>query len=169
MSGSVNKVILVDDYVAGMSLPEISAKHGVAYSTVRYHVKKAGKLRTRADGVRVAAKAGKLGSGMRGKCRTFTPRHCARISHAMRQRGEQFAKGISVKPSGYVEYTRGPHKGRSVHVVAMEQRIGRRLREDECVHHIDGDRSNNSENNLALVTRSGHTRLHRRERKIAKG
>ena len=48
----------------------------------------------------------------------------------------------------------------------MERRLGRRLRPDEHVYHIDGDRLNNDENNLALVTRSGHARLHRREERI---
>jgi hypothetical protein len=45
----------------------------------------------------------------------------------------------------------------------MESRLGRPLREDEQVHHIDRDRSNNSDDNLALVTRAGHGRLHRFE------
>ncbi len=32
----------------------------------------------------------------------------------------------------------------------MERLIGRRLRQDETVHHIDGDKTNNSEGNLQL-------------------
>lgn len=32
---------------------------------------------------------------------------------------------------------------------------------DENIHHIDGNKSNNLDNNLALVTVSGHMRLHR--------
>lgn len=33
-----------------------------------------------------------------------------------------------------------------------------------CVHHIDGDKTNNSIHNLALVTTSGHRRIHNLER-----
>lgn len=94
----------------------------------------------------------------------------AKVSAARRRHAEQFAAGVSLKPNGYYEYTRGDHKGRLVHVVKMEQRLGRHLRPDEVVHHIDGNRTNNEDDNLALMTRSGHNRHHRlieepRERK----
>lgn len=161
MSGSVNKVILIDDYVRGSSLTELSERYGVSVSTARYHLMKAGVLRSRADGVRNAARSGKLGLGLRGKSRTFTAQHCEAISNARQAWSDKNAAGFSVKPSGYREYTKGEHKGRSEHVVKMELRLGRRLLPDEHVHHIDGDKLNNSDNNLALMTRSGHMRLHR--------
>lgn len=46
-------------------------------------------------------------------------------------------------------------------MVIIEKRIGRKLFKDECVHHIDGNKTNNLENNLCLMTISGHMRLHR--------
>ena len=52
------------------------------------------------------------------------------------------------------------NKYRSVHVVAMEKNIGRKLNSNEVVHHIDGNKSNNDLSNLALMTRSEHARLH---------
>ena len=70
-------------------------------------------------------------------------------------------RGFSIKKSGYVEITMGSSKFRSVHVVKMEAVIGRRLRENECVHHIDGNRSNNDLTNLAFMTKAAHSRLHR--------
>lgn len=168
MAGSVNKVILIDDYIRGASLTELADRYDLPVSTVRYHIHKAGLLRSRAEGVRNAAKAGKLGSGFRGKSRKFTANHIAAISQARAKWGEENAIGLSTKPSGYREHTRGEHKGRSEHVVAMEKRLGRRLLPDEHVHHIDGDKLNNSDNNLALVTRSGHARLHRLQDKMNK-
>lgn len=168
MAGSVNKVIIVADYVGGMSLPQVAEKHGVSTSTARYHVKNAGALRSREDGVRLAGERGLLGSGMRGKARVFSQAHRAAIQKSAALRGAG-ASGLSTKPSGYIEYTKGPHKGRSVHVVRMEERIGRHLRPDEIVHHIDGNRSNNDDNNLALMTRPAHTRLHRREQRMQRG
>ena len=161
MAGSVNKVIIVDEYQRGASLTELADRHNISVSTVRYHVLKAGALRSRSEGVRNAAAAGKIGSGLRGKSREFSDEHKAALSRARAKWGEENAVGFSIKPSGYREHTRGEHKGRAEHVVKMEQRLGRRLLPDEHIHHIDGNPLNNDENNLALVTRSGHARLHR--------
>lgn len=47
------------------------------------------------------------------------------------------------------------------HDYVMEQHIGRKLKKDECVHHIDGNRSNNDIKNLMLMTIGEHSRLHR--------
>jgi hypothetical protein len=47
------------------------------------------------------------------------------------------------------------------HTYIMEQHIGRKLKQDECVHHIDGNRSNNDIENLQLMTIGEHSKLHR--------
>lgn len=167
MAGSLNKVMLIDLYRQGKSIPDVASTVGAALSTVRYHLKAAGVLRSRADGVRTARH--KLGCAWRGKTRDFSDEHRANISAARVAWAEKNARGTSAKQSGYVEFTRGENKGRSEHVVAMEARIGRRLRADEVVHHIDGDRSNNNIDNLALMTRAAHTRLHRREQRLSQG
>lgn len=166
MSGSINKVIsaAIERYCKGESIPQVADDMGLSRSTLRYHLYKAGKTRPRAEAVRLAAQDGRLGSGMRGKARNFTDAHRKNISEARKRWANSGnCLGVSLKPNGYIEFTRGPHKGRLVHVVQMEKRLNRRLREDECIHHIDGDKTNNEDNNLALVTKSGHTRLHRRE------
>lgn len=168
MAGSVSPYdALVAAYTAGKSLTEVSNEFELPISTVRYHVKKAGVLRSRRESLRLASQQGKLGSNLRGKCRVFSPEHKEAIGAARRAWGEANATGFSVKPNGYLEHTRGPHKGRLAHVVIMEKRLRRRLLPDEQVHHIDGDKLNNDENNLALVTRSGHLRLHRFEERLA--
>jgi hypothetical protein len=46
------------------------------------------------------------------------------------------------------------------HRFIMEKFIGRFLKKDEVVHHIDGNMENNSIENLLLMTRGEHTRLH---------
>jgi hypothetical protein len=44
------------------------------------------------------------------------------------------------------------------HVVQLRE--GRTLSSNEIVHHIDGDPLNNDPNNLAILSRSEHQRLH---------
>lgn len=46
------------------------------------------------------------------------------------------------------------------HVFVMYKHIGRMLKPDECVHHIDRDKTNNSIENLMLLTISQHAQLH---------
>lgn len=46
------------------------------------------------------------------------------------------------------------------HVYVMSNHIGRKLKQNECVHHIDRDKKNNSLENLRLMTFAEHARLH---------
>jgi hypothetical protein len=47
------------------------------------------------------------------------------------------------------------------HRLVMEKKIGRLLRPEEVVHHIDGDPSNNAPENLKLFANTGeHTAYH---------
>lgn len=169
MAGSVNllQVDLELLYEAGKSIPEVSEITGMARSTVRNRLIRAGvTIRSRAEGVRGARP--KLGSGMRGKTRVFNDEHKKRISDGRNAWADENAIGTRITQSGYIEFTRGPNKGRSEHVEIMERRLGRHILPDEVVHHIDGDRANNHTDNLALMTRAGHARHHRMIERIAK-
>jgi hypothetical protein len=46
------------------------------------------------------------------------------------------------------------------HRIIMEQHLGRKLCKDEVIHHINGNGKDNRIENLQLMTRSGHTKLH---------
>ncbi len=46
------------------------------------------------------------------------------------------------------------------HREIMEQHIGRKLDKNECVHHIDGNRSNNNIENLQLMKVRDHHVFH---------
>lgn len=57
----------------------------------------------------------------------------------------------SARPNGYV------YK----HRLIMEEKLGRRLRRWETVHHKDGDRTNNISDNLDLVSNKEHAHRHK--------
>src|SRR3954453_12912210 len=67
---------------------------------------------------------------------------------------------------GWIEqgYRFVQHEGRrrALHRVIVEEREGRTLASCEIVHHVDGDRFNNSGDNLVILSRAEHARLHAR-------
>lgn len=161
---ALNKVIpnynhLISMYQNGLSIPDISYETEKSRSSIRYHLHNAGVLRSRKESLTLASKQGKL-SSRKGIKRTLTQEHKDNISKAQRGKG----KGYSKKPNGYIEYTMGPNKFKAVHTILMQEHIGRKLKSNECVHHIDKNRSNNDISNLRLMTRSEHARLHILER-----
>jgi hypothetical protein len=145
----------IELYLSGLSIPEVSEKTGIPKSTIRFRLKKLCLLRSRADGIKIAAKNGKL-SHLKGKKRSFSDEWKKNISRSKIGKG----KGFSKKPNGYIEITMGENKGRLHHVVVMEKIIGRSLMANECVHHKDENKSNNDPSNLELMTRSEHSRHH---------
>lgn len=75
-------------------------------------------------------------------------------------------KGGNISPEGYKRiYADSFGKRRLVneHTHIMEQKIGRRLTNQEIVHHINGKKLDNRLENLELMTRKAHAihHLHR--------
>lgn len=46
------------------------------------------------------------------------------------------------------------------HIIVAEKFLGRQLLSDEVCHHLDGNRHNNREENILVLLRSQHTKLH---------
>lgn len=151
-------------YESGMSIPAISLACGAPRSTVRSRLVSSGvAMRTRGDAVRAAAKSGLLGHSKGKRRPPFSDQWKQNMQASAIARGEATAKGVRTTSSGYVEYTRGEHKGRGVHVVIMEKQIGRRLYANECVHHKNEEKADNRVSNLELMTRADHASHHAKE------
>ena len=68
------------------------------------------------------------------------------------------AEALRGTGEGYIKVN-----GRHLHRQVVEKVIGRKLLSNEIVHHIDGDKQNNSPDNLQIVSRSEHIKIHLRK------
>lgn len=73
--------------------------------------------------------------------------------HNRRESGEGWMEG------GY-RYVCRDGKKIALHRLVVEEREGRKLSSDELVHHVDHDPLNNDPDNLVILTRAEHQRLH---------
>lgn len=80
---------------------------------------------------------------------------------------ENWRGGHIGKTTGY-KYIRINGKDVGEHDLVMMKFLGRALREDEVVHHIDENKLNNSIENLAVMSRREHARLHNSRGKTVK-
>lgn len=160
----LNKVQLIGLYVdQRLSTTDISKQFDIPLSKVRKMIIDNGiELRSRAEGIRAASH--KLGIHMIGKTFKVSDETKAKISfsrlHSLK------TKGTRISSKGYVEYTTGENKGRSVHVVEMEMHIGRKLEKNEHVHHKNEIKTDNSMNNLQLMTINEHMAYHAKKNNI---
>lgn len=88
--------------------------------------------------------------------------------HAAREKSARWNGGRFINTQGYVmvlvksgsiDRNSGWENYRPEHIVNIEQSIGRKLINDECVHHIDGDRQNNQLDNLVLISSNQEHRI----------
>lgn len=67
---------------------------------------------------------------------------------------------------GYRKDTYSLYYGRQEHRVVAEQKLGRSLDSNEVVHHNDHNKRNNSPENLTVMTRSEHGKIHRTKKEF---
>ncbi|MDQ6989205.1 MAG: HNH endonuclease [Mariprofundaceae bacterium] len=63
----------------------------------------------------------------------------------------------------HIVWDRDLQQARAEHRILLEQRLGRRLRPDEVVHHKNEKKMDNRLRNLAVMPLRDHVALHRRK------
>lgn len=79
--------------------------------------------------------------------------------------GSRLNNGSGLTTDGYIWIRvigNGYHNNQiKLHRYLMEIKVGRKLQFNEIVHHINGDKLDNNIDNLQLVTRSEHNKIHK--------
>lgn len=153
--------VAIDMYAEMKSLGDISVALGLPKSRVRKIILSSGLMRDRKEALRIVLDEGRIANKLRGRKRPYSDEVKMRVLRAAWEGRRKKAKGTRINSQGYVEFTMGENYGRREHTVLVEENIGRRLNKDECVHHIDGDKTNNALSNLQLMSFADHARLHR--------
>ena len=89
--------------------------------------------------------------------------------HYQRENHMSYKNGKYKTQSGYICINKPEHH-RAVkgyvyeHIVIAEKKIGRKITRSEDVHHINGVRDDNRYENLEVLTRSAHTKIHKNKK-----
>lgn len=85
----------------------------------------------------------------------------------LREKAANYRTGTTTR-NGYILELKNDERYSGTHIsqhrLVMEKHLGRNLSKDEVVHHIDKNKSNNNIENLMLLTKSDHARIHSKER-----
>lgn len=135
-------------YQNGNSTVEIAEKFGLDHANVYRILKSHGiKMRTQSQGINIAIAKG-------------------RKIFLKGENSHSWKGGIVKHTKGYILIKKSDHPRRDKrgyvfeHIIVAEEKIGRRLNPNECVHHINEIKNDNRPNNLQIMTISEHMRLH---------
>lgn len=159
-----------------MRLKDIAELFGCDTSAVSQRFKKAGIKTRNAHDYPTSEKQKQawVEIGKRRKGQTLSEEAKAKISASAKGRRKrndyQFGGHEKTRSDGYIKVYVPDHPNCTAdgyvmkHILVVEQSIGRYLKPNECVHHINHIRNDNRLENLLLMTKHDHMSMHMKER-----
>lgn len=183
----------IEFYRTGKSLGDVAAKFGMSAATWHRRFKAAGiECQSRGERIKggfqperricdwdVVSTLYSEGHSVAAIAERLGVRN-AIITHALRRLGiyegraetyrrkhlELAANGKTTATGhGYVTVYINNGRKQYEHILIAERALGRKLRKNERVHHIDGNRKNNANSNLLICSHAYHLALHARMRR----
>jgi len=149
---------IINEYKKGKSTLELGKKYNCSWITIlRFLEKNKCPIRTHREKTINAYKKGKM---------KFMQKVWKQSGKRWKAEGNPRWKPIGAKRMNkgyiYVKITEGKgfQNWTQEHRFVMEQRLGRKLRKYEIVHHINGKKDDNRLSNLRLMTDKQHRRFH---------
>ena len=151
----VEKIALQKEYDKGYSVEYLSRIKKIGYRTLLRFIKR------RKSGATISLVWKRIGHprGMLGKKHSIKAREQMSISQTG-SKNPKWKGGKRIDNKGYFRISLGKGIRRYEHDLIMENKIGRRIKKGEIVHHIDGNGQNNKIENLKLLTTSQHRKIH---------
>lgn len=176
------KDLLYQKYIINqLSTPEIGREYNMSARSIFRQLEKYGiKTRTIKESRKIADErygypmAGKKHSeetkkkmSLVAKGRPKSLEHCRKMSKIFSGPGSGRWKGGHIFSEGYHKvWIKPKHYKKNARVIA-EDVLGRSLKKDEIIHHINGNRQDDRKENLMICSRSYHMELHQRMKKLA--
>lgn len=107
----------------------------------------------------------RIGDGHRGKVLSKETRMKIAEKHTKKGIGSKKKRVDGYIAVRFIDHPKSTKEGYVMeHILVMEAVLGRWLKDNECVHHINGNRADNRKENLVVMTKSGHMSLHSKAR-----